>query len=376
MENVFRMAGLSSGTSVAVLEIGAARSAIGVLRDGHLRFAREIRAGGDGFTKALMEVPIHAAAGEFLDVSSAERMKRRHGILLHGDAQELGESGDRFSAMLRPQVERLVLEIKRSVEYYTQSINQEGVSELYLSGGGALLRNLAASLSEQLGMEVRDLPVRDCVKFSSEVVEQRFKRDAIVLSAAIGAALGKGKQLNLLPKAMQVNRTITKVRKWSQVAAAVALAALLSGYFVAGKDVARLERSIKGTKEAMSLLQDGLNKVETVETLQSQLASARDYIAQRRLHAPAWIGMLKEMSNIIPDDIELRQWGWSLDADPKCMVLRGKVLEQTVAKNLAISEFVLRLEGSPFFRDARLLPAQNSSDGKSDVFEISCELVY
>jgi type IV pilus assembly protein PilM len=377
IENLIRATGVGSGKCVAVLEIGAAKGAIGVFRDEHLCFAREIHSGGEAFTKALTAMPIQAAGGQFLDTSSAERMKRRHGILVDGDDAELEEEkAARFSAMLRPQLERLVVEVKRSVEYHKQSFRSDEVETLYLCGGGARLKNLAACLSEQLGMPVAELPVNDCVHLASESLREQFKSEATVLATAVGTALSDGKGMNLLPRAVRLDKTVAKARNWLQIVIIASLLLMLHSRQQSRKELSSLQSSIGMGKQALQLLQGGLDKLETADRLRQKLSSLQKDLADRSSRKPHWIGVLKEMSNIIPEDIELSEWVWGADSNDKNMTLRGRVLEQTAAKNLAISEFVLRLEGSPFFKDARLLPARTPDNEKKGTFEIGCVLEY
>jgi len=242
------------------------------------------------------------------------------------------------------------------------------------------LKNLAIYLTRQLGMDVKDVPVAECVRFSTESVGQRFEDDAMALAATVGTALDDGRQINLLPAEVVTDRRIARIKNLFQVLLIAGLVLMFYGRRQAGKELRGLKTTFALQKEALSFMQDGLAEVEMLSRLRNELQSVEKALAERSEKRTDWAGVLKEISNIIPANIVLSEMSPAPDSKGKSIVLRGKVLEEAIAKNLEVSEFLLRLEESPFLKDVRLRPRETRQAGESGraeiKFEINCALAY
>ncbi len=111
----------------ALVDVGASKTCVNVLRAGASLFTREIHAGGDAFTQAV-------ANRLGLKDPEAEQLKRRP-----------GDSTERVRAAVAPAVDDLATEVRLSFEYFENQFDR-GVDEVLLSGGGARLAGLAEDL--------------------------------------------------------------------------------------------------------------------------------------------------------------------------------------------------------------------------------------
>lgn len=107
---------------VAFVDIGASRMDINVAKQGALRFSRSVPLGGDALTDSLARV-----LGS--DPAQAEVVKREQG--LSGNAKVL--------EVLGPEVDRLVVEIQRSIDYYRAQSHDGALEALWLGGGTSLI---------------------------------------------------------------------------------------------------------------------------------------------------------------------------------------------------------------------------------------------
>ncbi|MEO5657102.1 MAG: type IV pilus assembly protein PilM [Nitrospiria bacterium] len=106
---------------VAYVDIGAGRMDINIAKQGMLRFTRSIPLGGDLLTQSL--------ATKFgIDMTEAETIKREQG--LSGKPKVL--------EVLAPEVDRLVVEIQRSIDYYRAQSHDGALTNLWLAGGTPL----------------------------------------------------------------------------------------------------------------------------------------------------------------------------------------------------------------------------------------------
>jgi type IV pilus assembly protein PilM len=111
----------------ALVDVGASKTSVNVIRGGASLFTREIHAGGDAFT---------AAVANRLGVkeAEAEALKRRPGDQL-----------ERVRAAVTSAVDDLATEVRLSFEYFENQFDR-GVDEVLLSGGGSRLAGLADDL--------------------------------------------------------------------------------------------------------------------------------------------------------------------------------------------------------------------------------------
>ena len=159
----------SSGKAKAVLDIGGSASCIMIFKDSSPRFARDIFVGGQELTKK-----ISIALG--VDALAAETLKRQPGEKL---AQVI-------EACEMP-VNHLITEVRLSMEYFMTEKNIQ-VDELFLSGGGALLKGIEGVFEKNLGLSVKVWnPLASSVLKTSTA-----SGDIQTYAAQFGVALGLG----------------------------------------------------------------------------------------------------------------------------------------------------------------------------------------
>jgi type IV pilus assembly protein PilM len=125
---------------VAIVDLGATRTVIDIQRDGGIFFCRQLPISGETFTQEIQR-----AFG--VPYESAERVKRGKSGPGDPDIQAVMEA-------VRPAVDGLLMEVRRSLAYYDNMAGRRGFSRILLTGGGALLPGLGAYLQENLGLPV------------------------------------------------------------------------------------------------------------------------------------------------------------------------------------------------------------------------------
>ena len=111
----------------ALVDVGAGKTSVNVLRAGASLFTREIHSGGDAFTAAI-------ANRLGLKDPEAEALKRRP-----------GDQTERVRGAVTPAVDDLATEVRLSFEYFENQFDR-GVDEVLHSGGGARLSGLPEDL--------------------------------------------------------------------------------------------------------------------------------------------------------------------------------------------------------------------------------------
>lgn len=161
-----------TGTGCAAfVDIGAGRMDINVAKQGTLRFSRTVPLGGEALTQCVAR-----AFGS--DPAEAETIKREQGLS--------GKS--KVSEVLGPEVDRLVVEVQRSIDYYRAQSHDGALEALWLGGGTSLLPGFVEYVARFFDTKVaRFNPFEgmDCrgVRLDVEAVGPRF-------ISSVGLALG------------------------------------------------------------------------------------------------------------------------------------------------------------------------------------------
>ncbi|MFZ5861698.1 MAG: type IV pilus assembly protein PilM [Nitrospirota bacterium] len=140
---------------VAFVDIGASRMDINVAKHGSLRFSRSVALGGETLTESLAR-----ALG--IDPSQAEGVKREHGL----------SGKPKVVEALAPEVDRLVVEIQRSVDYYRAQSHDGPLEALWVGGGAALTPGFVEYLAKFFDAKVGlfdPFEGMDCQGVQSEV---------------------------------------------------------------------------------------------------------------------------------------------------------------------------------------------------------------
>jgi len=131
---------MEPGRNVALVNIGASTMNLNVLKGGMSVFTRDSSMGSNLHTEALQK--------EFnLTFENAERLKM--------GAAVSGASAEEAQSIISAASEEIVGEIGRSLDFFRSSVSHEDVSEVVLSGGGALVKGIPEMLTDRVGLEVK-----------------------------------------------------------------------------------------------------------------------------------------------------------------------------------------------------------------------------
>ena len=126
----------ASGKAKAVLDIGGSASCLMIFKDSSPRFARDIFVGSQELTKKIAN-----ALG--VDAGQAETIKR--------------QPGDKLAQVIEAcdmPINNLITEIRLSIDYFMTEKNIQ-VDELFLAGGGSLLKGIEGVFEKNLGLPVK-----------------------------------------------------------------------------------------------------------------------------------------------------------------------------------------------------------------------------
>jgi type IV pilus assembly protein PilM len=369
IENAAKHLGIEGKDAAAIIDIGAESTGINIIRDGSLKFHRKIGSGGIAITKAITSVLITEQGRVELGFKDAEELKLKYGIpALPGTEPLDGKiNSQQLISLIRPATERLVQEIERSFEYYSDGSLGDKVKSVVLVGGGAFLKGLAQFLHETL-----DLPVSVGNPFKG----MKLEHNAITPGAephrfaeALGAALGEGKGINLLPSEIR-HRTVRTFEKAAVESVVVAVVLMLVLSFVGMQlRLSSYEKKIKYGDKELEAMRPQIQIAMNYERMKQDIAKKKDFIGKMLSEEPPLKEVLKELSNKIPKEAVLT----SLRIDDKALIISGEILGEVINREEALSTIIAALQGG-LFSETTLVNARISEDSKAKAeFEIKCE---
>ncbi|GAA3895805.1 type IV pilus assembly protein PilM [Leifsonia kafniensis] len=164
---------------VALLDIGAHNSSVVIAKDGVPQFVRIIPTGGDDLTQALRN-------GLETDAVQAERIKRSLGLATQVATQEEKKAVEIIYQVSSEQLSSL----RNTINYFSNTRPGESVSQIVLSGGGAMLPGLPAALAEMTRVKVSAGDPFATVAVARSIDADHLRRNAPSLTVALGLALG------------------------------------------------------------------------------------------------------------------------------------------------------------------------------------------
>ncbi|MFC1554498.1 pilus assembly protein PilM [candidate division KSB1 bacterium] len=243
---------ITGQTNGVVIDIGARMSHIIFVEGGNLQFAREISTGGDDITKGMMGSLSGSDGVVKIDREEAERLKFVYGIPSDDiiKTTEHGISLSQVSSVMRPTLERLLVQIQRSFDYYRTKFPFEEPDKVFITGGTSLLKNIVEFISDGLDKQVEILnPLRGIIVDPELEEEKSVSSVAPSLTVAIGSILGSKNKINLLPQEMKEKLLFDVQKIYVGLAAGVAFFIILLMSFFANSSINELQTTYEEDKQ-------------------------------------------------------------------------------------------------------------------------------
>jgi len=161
--------------TVALVNIGASNVNIHILRQGVSAFTRDVGLGGRQFTEEIQRT---------LNISYEEAEAMKVGGDEHDHNAVVPEEIEQVLAQVG---ESLATEVQRSLDFYLSTSADEGISQVYLSGGAARTPGLSRAIQQQTG-----LPVEIVDPFRKIQIDERAFNPAFLGDVAPQAAVVVG----------------------------------------------------------------------------------------------------------------------------------------------------------------------------------------
>lgn len=180
LQNAFTASYPDKQGVIALIDIGANKLNINILKDGDSLFTRDAPMGGARITEEIQET-------FDLDYQTAE------GIKLGGiDAPD----EDKVKSIISRAIENWIAETKRAFEFLESTYPGDKLLEIYLSGGSCRFKGLDAYLRQETGVVVTYMNPFENVGFDPKKFDPEYiKYVAPQVAICLGLALRMGEEL-------------------------------------------------------------------------------------------------------------------------------------------------------------------------------------
>jgi type IV pilus assembly protein PilM len=382
--------------AIGLVDLGAGKTGIYLFQDGILQFSREVTPGGMDLTRAVME-GMDSDEEPHLLYDRAEKIKHEMGIPsknFYEKNEDQSSNRSKIPYLVRPVLERLMAEIGRSLDYYRNQSHLERIDRLFLTGGGANIKNIATYLSDTLRLPVERFNPFDKILFDAKKIEAQFlDQRGPTFTIALGTALPDQKRIELLP-AKEPYWSKARMERWiPRVSALITLLVFIWFIWNMSTQVATLR---KERDERMA-------KLKTLEMLQAKLTLLKEkenkMKADLSLFPSSTIApvpfrkALTGVSQIVPDNVTVALLSIRSDKTPADkkpskeespengayeLQMKGIAFGSDFQCLTSLARMIEGIEKSSLFKNAKLVSAdENKSYNRPAVgFEIICDMEH
>jgi Tfp pilus assembly protein PilN len=306
-------------------------------------FNRSAGVGGDGLTTALM------SGG--LDRGDAEAEKRQLGVetLLQaaqdGPAVQVAAPGEDWAGAL-------VSEIRRSLAALRGEHRGVRVERLFLTGGGAKTRGLAAYLEGATGLPVQSLDLPG-LSTDPQFVE--------AVGMALGG-LGRGvSDIDLIAEEIEREQLLRRKRTQMRLVALAGMAVLVAAVAL-GISSMQAQRERAQKIQSVQLYVDRADrKLKAAQKAHESVQLQADLLRSALQSQHSWLDLLQDLSDRAPRNV----WLTGVDLEKgKPLALRG-----TAMNGQAVQAFWGNLSHSPYFVKPTLSYANAAKIEEKQVFQ-------
>lgn len=324
----------------AFVNIGAQTFDLAIARLGKYRllgFTRSVPWGGLELTRSLQE----RLGIENFD--EAEEIKREKAVVVvPGRENELDEAGadPDASEFATTWADRLILDIRKSLDYYISQPDGVAVDAIWLSGGQAVQPNLAAYIEEKLGIavEIKTHVENDALRIP--VVEENqagITNFCIALGLGL-TGLGYGRiTIDFLPRELKTLREFKKKNIELLLLTAGLGAMIAVSTQVGQRDVANMKRWLEQNQMKIQTAAQTKAKLDEARQKRDKVNAKFTALGEAIGDRGFWLEFLGMLQNVKPAEVLIT----SIQMKPD-----GEVTIECEAENLrSLLDFVKALKG-------------------------------
>jgi len=164
-----------------IVDIGAENTNIIVERNGSILFSQTQNVGSNAINKVI-------SSDYGVSDAEAEEYKKQYGL-------DFNQGEGKIASSIAPVVDQIIAEINKTIAYYKNKITGNGLSKVYITGGGSSMPLLDSYMNQKLSIEVELVDIFKKVKINGRKEKELKELNRNSFNIATGLAL-KGYSLD------------------------------------------------------------------------------------------------------------------------------------------------------------------------------------
>lgn len=376
---------LSKESVYAVVNLSHEETSFSMIERGKLLFTREIPRTSDELTEALRTIVVPGGETVHLTHERAQEIKYEYGIIdesMKGETTEEGIALEHVSIMMRPVLEKMLVEIRRSIDFCQEQFGVDPPERVFLSGGGATLGNLPDFLGSKLRLPVDFVDPAKGFEVGPYVPVEALHVGRLSLASAMGTSMNLLGGRSYFAPAEFVPPDYRYVRMSLRVALAASVVAV-----VASLGLSTISASRTGAQLATRTA-----TLDRLSAAQQEYQGEADRIRLRMFRRDAllsligpevpWGDLLKDLSHRVNAEVQLTSMqSVELPVPGSDGLVEHRVrfaglisLRRGRLESIT-SELLEEFNDSPYFDDVRL-EAVHALDDDVASLDFSCRLLF
>lgn len=327
---------------------------IAFYKENRLHFYRQLPVTVDKLKESLGTALLSGAGRIELTPNEREEVLLKFGMPLDNFVYKDKISSNQILSMLRPDMERLSQEIKRSLAFYGSEFHEQEPSKIYIAGCGQSIPNIDTYLVRELSLDVLKLSLPG-------IPPEAY--------AGLGCAIDFPQGINLLPDEFRMEKVEKAKNLLLRWIALSAFLVLIIPYLFA--------RGIIGiNQKRLDNITTQLNVLLEVKRVKENIDAFDNFAAEIKKVGEDYGYMLKKLSNIAPSGLLISNL--SLRPDIKSGSMEGIVKgpPYNASAEALLSKFAKDLSDSGLFIDAAISAMEKSAQETTGIvnFKITFKL--
>jgi len=320
---------------------------------GHTRYCRKEERLGEKQMLSTLDSTISLGAESLrLETDQAKQVVREYGIAERSGVEEItGKKMPLFQihSMLRPYAELMAAMTRNAISRSVKEFSVPGINSIHLTGYGAYIKGLPQYLEKTLGVPTARLAVMDSTvdEDRDETSLQQADED---FSYPGAAAAQTSADISLLPANIMLKRYSTlgmRIGIFAFIGLFAVLALFYSNMVKQKQRYHQMLSQLDRIQAPESTIADLSDELETTNASLKWYHSAVEQISPPH----KWMGILGDVSNIMPADMMLERVVFARDSSGSIMTLAGTVSASVEGARATSLKFAGSLKSSPFVEE-------------------------
>lgn len=342
---------------LGVLEMQADRCYICVYRNNRFVFYRELPVTINKLREALSDTVVTDQGKIQLSPQEIDKTLFEQG---------LPAQANQTLAMLRPELERLAQEIKRSIVYYDAQFHGGAVNRVLLGGLASAIPNLDTFLSAETSLNCQRISL---LGLDKDIAAKNVDLEALSQSyASFGLAVGYENNVNLLPYEFRTE----KIEKFQMASLRwvvfIASLLLLVSYIFARASISAYQKHLDNARLQLNVL----SEIRDIKTRADELGLFIQNVKDSQAPVDK---ILSDLSTIIGKGLFFESC--SVDVAAKRINIDGFVRSEGNKDNdVVLTQFASNMEKLASFEEATISSVEKSGSGETAVtrFHLTAKL--